>query len=383
MNRKQFAFILLALIVIGAAGLVLFQRNKKSWSINEAKMGDKLFPHFNFNDVATIHIKGATDLTVARKNDVWQVRERDGYPANYQQIKSLLLKIPELKIVQSEMVGPSQRGRIELDEPGKGNGSGTLVEFSDTQGKLLGSLLVGKRHARERNPAKPIELSSPFDGRYVLLPSDAQNVLLISDELASVAAEPAPWLNLDFFKAENIQDISLLSTNPNGSWEVSREKDSPWTLASGQSDETLDNAMVSQIAELLGLMNYSDVLAKSAMASVHLEKSTVMTVLTFDHFAYTLKIGARMDNGNFPMTVSVSANIPTRRVAESDEQPDAQKNLDLKFEERTKKLREKLAKEKALASWVYVIDAPIIEALVRDHSQIIQKKTSTETVAVK
>ena len=42
MNRKQFALILFALIIVGAAGLILINRNRQSWNVREARVGDKV-----------------------------------------------------------------------------------------------------------------------------------------------------------------------------------------------------------------------------------------------------------------------------------------------------------------------------------------------------
>jgi LPXTG-motif cell wall-anchored protein len=42
MNRKQLILLLVALAVIGGAGLVLLKRNQKSWTESEAQIGQKL-----------------------------------------------------------------------------------------------------------------------------------------------------------------------------------------------------------------------------------------------------------------------------------------------------------------------------------------------------
>src|SRR2546421_989805 len=117
MGRKQFILILLVLVVIGSAGLFLRHRHKQSWTAREAKVGDKVLPDFKFNDVAAIHIKsGASDCNVVRKNGSWQVVERADYAANFQQIKDLLIRIRDLKVVQSDTIAVAQLGRVGLVE---------------------------------------------------------------------------------------------------------------------------------------------------------------------------------------------------------------------------------------------------------------------------
>src|SRR5262245_14814311 len=163
MNRKQFIILLLALAVISTAGLLVLNRHKQSWSVREAKVGEKLLPNFRPNEVAAIHIKSALDLNIENKDGVWRVRERGNYPANYEHIKNLLIRIKDIKVVQSDDIGPSQRPRIELAEPGTGTGSGTLIEFRDAQGNVLDSLLVGKRHMRAETASDPFRMRGLFD----------------------------------------------------------------------------------------------------------------------------------------------------------------------------------------------------------------------------
>jgi len=127
MNRKQFFILLAALAVVTTAGLLVLNRHKQSWFVRETKAGEKLLPNFPPNDVAAIHIKSSLDLNIENKDGVWRVRERGNYPANYEHIKSLLVRIKDIKIVQSDEIGPSQRPRIELGDPATGPGSGTLL----------------------------------------------------------------------------------------------------------------------------------------------------------------------------------------------------------------------------------------------------------------
>ena len=67
MNRKQLILLLAALIVLGGAGLVLRNRNQDSWNPAGEKLGQKLLPNFQVNDVAAMRIKGESDWTWSRK----------------------------------------------------------------------------------------------------------------------------------------------------------------------------------------------------------------------------------------------------------------------------------------------------------------------------
>ncbi len=113
MNRNQLALLLGLLIVLGGAGLLVQRSRNHSASTAEQGAGGKLLgDKFPVNDVAHIGIKQGTNEANLVKKDIWRVRERNDYPANYSQITEFLLKAAELKIIQTEQVGPSQLARL-------------------------------------------------------------------------------------------------------------------------------------------------------------------------------------------------------------------------------------------------------------------------------
>ncbi|HEX3625549.1 MAG TPA: DUF4340 domain-containing protein [Verrucomicrobiae bacterium] len=337
MNRKQFVMVLVALAIVVGAGLVLAHRNRQVWTVHEARAGDKVLPEFQINDVAVIHIRGeGEDFNVVHTNDLWRVRERDDYPAEFALIRDFLFKVRDLKVVQSDLIGPSELARLDLDPPGTGTNSATLLEFKNQSGKILASLLIGKRHLRPQNPLEPPGLHGLFDGRYVLLSGDPDNALLVSDDLAAASPDPGNWLSQDFFKAENIKYLSLNSPKAGESWEISRaDESSPWTLSNAKPGESLNGKVISDITEILAFPTFDDVARKTPelMAGHGLDKPIVITAMT-DHFAYTLKVGPMEANGDYPITVNVQGNIP-------DTDPNAAA------------LRAKLAKEQALVPWIF------------------------------
>lgn len=357
MNQKQFFAVLLALALVGGAGLILVKRNEQAWKLHETRAGDKVLPGFPINDIAAIHIEGdGADFNVVRTNDLWCIRERGNYPADFHMIRDFIFRFQDLKVVQSDLIGPSQLGRLDLNPPGPGTNTATLLEFKDEHGKLLASLLVGKKHLRARNDLEPAGLHGLFDGRYVLLPDDPHNVLLVSDDLAPVIPDPALWFSPDFFKAENVKFISLASPNPAESWEISRpDPASPWTLDNPQPGETLNLKMAATMGEILAFPTFDDVIPRTSdrLARLGLDQPVIVTVLT-DYFAYTLKVGRREHDGHYPLTVSVAANIP-----DTDANAEA--------------LHAKLAREKNLAPWIYNA-GPWIERVLHPRSELTGQK---------
>ena len=223
------------------------------------------------------------------------MRERGGYPANFSQIRDLLIKMADLKISQSEPIGPSQLARMELEPPGKGANSGTLVEFLDKQGKTLHSFLLGKKHTEESSRPSPYGGGEYPDGRYVLLPDDSPELLLVSDPLNSIEINPESWLDKDFFKIEKLQSISLVSTNADQFLETHpRNRERP--LGPGRHQRR--GGARFQQGFLPGRLplsyaSFVDVASNAAPAVTGLDKPLALTLATFDHFTYDLKIGGK------------------------------------------------------------------------------------------
>jgi hypothetical protein len=379
MNRKQLILLLVALVIIGGAGLLLLQRHQQSWTESETQIGQKLLSNYQVNDVAAIHIKGETDLTLDRKDDGWHVQERGQYPANLTQIKELLLKMGDLKVVQSDPIGAAQLARMHLEQPGKGADSAVLLEFQDAQGKPLQSLLLGKKHTHQSDRPSPMPYGDEgfADGRYVMLKSDPKTVLTISDALNSVDPKAADWLDKDFLKVEKPRAISFVSTNSTNSWKMSRESESaPWVLAELKPGEVLDTNKVSSLASTLTYPSFVDVAADAAPDKTGLDKPLTITIETFDHFTYTLKIGHKTPENDYDVSVAVAADIPTARVPGKDEKPDEKTKLDKEFQDKTKTLQDKLNKEKALGSWTYLVNTWLVDPLIRDRSQLMVDKSA-------
>jgi hypothetical protein len=383
MNRKQLILLVLALIILGGAGLVLHNRSQQSWDTSGTRLGEKLLPNFQVNDVAAIHIKNGDDLDLVKTNDRWCVKQRDDYPASFAQISDLLIKMGDLKIAQDEPIGPSQLERMHLTDPGKSPDAATLIEFQDSQGKILQSLLLGKKHTRKSDRPTPWGDSEMPDGRYVMLKSDPNNVITVSDPLTSVDAKPSGWLDRAFFKVEKPKSISFVSTNATNSWTLAREgESSPWVLSDVKTNEILDTNKVSSLAGTLSYPSFDDVVADPAPSKTGLDKAQVVTIKTFDGFVYTLNIGDKTEN-NYNVHVDVEGEFPTNRVHEKDEKPEGTKALDKVFADNLKVRQAKLDQEKVVNKWTYLVSNWMIDPLIRTRAQLMfdknAKKDGTET----
>jgi hypothetical protein len=377
MNRKQLALLLVLGIVLGGAGLIIRNKETESRRGGNLGLGKKLLGDFSVNDVSTIALKqGADELHLVKKEDLWRVRERKDYPANYSEIRDFLLKVGDLKVVQSEKAGASGMARLAL-AAGPGSNSALVVEFKGQNDKTLKSLLLGKKHMKKGDRASQFgdmgEEGWP-DGRYVRIGTDSDRVSLISDALANIEPKPDQWLNKDFFKIEKVRSIAVAFPAATNSWKLTRDTETAdWKLADAKPGEQLDSSKASGVINPLSSPSFSDVLASAKPEETGMVKPTVVTAETFDNFTYTLKVGQKT-NDNFPLAMTVTAQPAKERVAGKDEKPEDKTKLDKEFKESQKKLEEKLAQEKGYEKWVYLVSTWTVDPLLKERSQLMAEK---------
>jgi hypothetical protein len=363
MNRRHFLYLVIALVVLGAAGFALFWQDIAAYRASGAKIGAKLLPGLKIADVAEIRLQSPKhQVTLVRKEKNWVVQERGGYPASFGEISDLMIKLVELKVTQSEQVGASLLPRIELADPGKGEGGGTLIEFRDDAGKVLAGLVLGKK-VLKKDPLNPLPAAKDGvpAGRYVRVIGAKDTVVVVSDPLGKAEAEPGRWLNKDFFKAERIR---TLAAGPEGGpphWKIARAEEwGQWKFAAGGE---LNPSAAVAATNRLGSLSFDDVALDSAKEAGG--KPFLLVAETFDNLVYTIRLVRKGKGDEHFAGFNVKGEPPKARVPEKGEKPEDKERRDKDFAESRKKLEERIAAEQALSKWTYVIGGRELEPLLR------------------
>ncbi|MHB8521442.1 MAG: DUF4340 domain-containing protein [Limisphaerales bacterium] len=380
MNRKQLLILIVLGVAFGGLGLFLSNRNSASWKASEQTLGKKLLGDFPINDVAQIEIKtGEADLNLV-KQDEWQVKERFNYPANFTQIGDSIRKAAELKEVQTVKVGSSQLGRLELLQPsGKSTNSGTLVEFRDKGGKVIKSLLLGRKHMRQSASPSPMGGEGGWpDGRYVMVADKgpSQNVSVVSDPLTSLEPKPDQWLNKDFVKVEKLRSVAVTTPSPTNSWKIYRETEGgELKLADKRAGEEFDASKAYAVGSALSAPSFNDVLSPQVKpADTGMDSPIIARLETFDNFVYTVKIGRKTNDDNYCIHVGVTADLAAERTPGKDEKPADKAKLDKEFKDKTDKLKDKLKKEQAFEKWTYLVSKWTIDPLLKERKDFFSEK---------
>ena len=373
MKRTQLLTLFVLLLLLGAAAFFFLKRSTTSWQSGARGSAEKVV-NLDINQVAHIRIQQPDgQVNLKKKGDTWVVPERADYPASFEMISTFLREVWELKPVQEIKVGQSQLGRLSLLEPGKGANSGTLVEFNDGSDKRLAALLFGKKYMRESGQQGR---SFPA-GRYLMSEEGAHQVSLVSDAFQQIDNKPERWLERDFIKIEKPASIAMAAPDPGMNWKLEHEAESKeWKLADLKPDEKTDAAKANQVASpITNLSSFVDVVTDPKPEVTGLDNPVVFTVTTEDGFTYVLKVGKKMGE-NYPMTVSVNANLPTTRSPGKDEKPEEKEKLEKEFQTKRETLEKKLAKEKKFEAWTYSVPKFGIEQAKKNRADLIAPKST-------
>jgi X-X-X-Leu-X-X-Gly heptad repeat protein len=336
-------------------------------------------------------------VTLTRKEKTWVVQERGGYPASFQEISDLMIKLVELKVTQSEQVGASLWPRVELADPGKGagagtgkdgagtvkdgagtvkdgastvkEGAGTLIEFKDVAGKTLARLVLGKK-VLKKDPLNPLPAAKDGvpAGRYVRVDGAGDVVIVVSDPLEKAIADPGRWLTKEFIKLDRVK---ILTVGPEGgavNWKITRDEEwGQWKFATGGG--MLHPTAAVMAVNKLGQLSFSDIVVDPKSEAT--EKPLVAVAETFDNLVYTLRLAKKAKGDDYIVTFTLKGEPPKTRVPEKGEKPQDKERNDKSFAEALQRLQARVALEKTLSQWAYVIGKGDLEPLLRSRADMV------------
>ena len=374
MNRKQFLAVLAVLAVLVVVAVCVTLSDRSAWKNTDSRTGEKAISGLRIADVAEITIRDSTgDLHLVRGPSGWTLRERADFPADTDRVAAMLVALAEAKVVQSEPLAESQRVRLELVEPNlsdskdKAQGAGTSVELKDSKGGVLGRLLLGKKIMKGSAMASLGRPEADATGRYLVAGADPKTVLALGDPLLQAVANPQNWLVKDLLRVEGSKTISSSK-----GWTVTRNTEGmEWRLAgSGQAP---DLQKATDLSSSLGWVNLVDVVADPAKADTGLDHPVTIQSKTFDGLMYTVKVGKPVGS-NYYVRFSVSGEPLKAHAPEKNEKAEDKAKKDKDFDERRKKLLEKVQGEKKLEAWTYLVSKTTLAPLLRDRAQLLPEK---------
>lgn len=306
----KFLYLLFAAAVITVLAWYLHRSERGSWQEQAVPAGEKILGHFPVNDVASVTLSGPDGrVTLQRSESGWGVTERSGYPADFERLSALILKLSNLEAVQSIPVAEADRGALTLraaadDIPREE--TGTQVELRSAADQLLTALLLGKMHMTTPQGMRP-EIGGSASGRYVMPLAGDTNAYLVSETFSDLQTAPSTWIDKTFIRPGMPRRVEVKSKD--ASWTLKRDvSGGQWTMEGLRKNQSLDMNKAMTIDSMFTGMAVADVPDGPDDARVKPLETDPVTVTadTFDGLRYVLTIG-RGDGDNLPVKVSVEA----------------------------------------------------------------------------
>ena len=382
MNAKQFVLVVVVLAALVAGGWTVMKWQRGSYEVADARVGQKLLPGFKVDDVAAITItEPGASLALVRTDKGWTVKERNGYPANVEAIRDVLVKLEALKVAQAEAITDALRPRLQLAAPGgtaKSEETGTGIELKARDGKPVASLVLGKKTTKQVNIPGLTGESVP-SGRYVLVASDPQRMNVVAEPFTGVTAKPQQWIARDYLKIERIKSIAVLGPDGKERWSVMRPDEAAgWQWS---APGTLDGGKAQDGASALYSMQIADAAANVSDADAGLDYPVIVRAQTFDGWTYDLRIGKAAPDDRYYAKASVSGVLPEKRAPRADAKAEDAAKDDNAFTERLAAMTAKLEREQALGAFTVLLPKSTVDPLLRERSALVAVEKSDEKAA--
>jgi hypothetical protein len=155
-------------------------------------------------------------------------------------------------------------------------------------------------------------------------------------------------------------------------WKITRDVEwGQWKFATGGGD--LDASAAVGAVNALANVSFTDVAIGAKAEEV--EKSVTAVAETFDALTYTVKLAKRKSGDDYRLNVAIAGEPPATRTPEKDEKAEEKERRDKDFAESRKRLAERVAREKALEKWTYVVAGSALEPLLKERDQLLWKKS--------
>ena len=252
--------LLIRLLAAGLLAALAFLRFGDKADTAGPKMGGKLFADLPVNQVTSVTFADADNQTTLFKGDtVWQVEERNGYPANFDELRDTVVKLSRLKIGRSFSASPESLVRLSLMAPSASDASarGKQITLKDASGKILADVILGQTRRTEDGG----------NGGQYLKKTDGDSIYLADGDFQFLKTEPAQWLQKEMLnvKGDEVESVACYAgDNQEPIYTLARpKKGQDARMTPLPQARTADPAKVDQVLDALAPLTLDDVQAAS------------------------------------------------------------------------------------------------------------------------
>ena len=97
------------------------------------------------NDAAELAVRSnEATFSIVKTDTGWGMKDRAEYPVHFDKVKTALVGLSELKLLEAKTSDPSRYKRLEVEEPDTEEAQSVRFEIKDAAGKSMASGLVGR-----------------------------------------------------------------------------------------------------------------------------------------------------------------------------------------------------------------------------------------------
>ena len=368
MKAKTFLILLLAAGLLVALALLRFGEDDKRAGLG---MGEKLFADLPVNQVAAVTVADAENqATLVKGEKVWQVEARSGYPADFEELRDMVVKLSRLKVGRSFSGSAESLERLSLLPPSDPNASarGRQITLKDASGKVLADILLGKSREAENGGG----------GQY-LKKADDDTVYLVDGDFRFLKTDPAEWLEKEILniKGDTVASVACyLGNDASPLYTLSRpEPGQDARMTPVPQARSADQAKIDQVLDALAPLTLDDVQPAETPSAAAADRHRLVFDLydgrqisvypAFDgKDRYTLQVAAR-DTGNAETANKPGANAePSDDAAAEKTQADS---ADVPAPKTAQQIND------ALSPWVFTIKKWQFDSLITQPEALLEE----------
>lgn len=193
-SRRLLVLAVLALLVMAGALWLARQRNPPQSDTAQGKVLPALGGSLNaVNELRVVAAGDKSAVTLKRGEKFWRVMERDGYPADAGRLRTLLVDLGELAVIEEKTANPENYSKLGVEDLAAAAATGVRIDLLGLEEPA--SLIVGK--------------SAGGDASYVRLAGAAAS--LQAKPQISVEREPKNWLDRTIvdIAADRVQEVRV------------------------------------------------------------------------------------------------------------------------------------------------------------------------------
>ncbi|HCN09408.1 MAG TPA: hypothetical protein DIT01_15890, partial [Lentisphaeria bacterium] len=368
MKAKHLIPLVIICVAATIVGALVLKRSGQLWGTAEGEEIvdiDKdalLLPDFPINDIARIVITTKQNTVgLAKKDGTWRCLDLFDYPADFAKIKTLLRVIADLQAGHILEVGEKRYERLGVNVPDKSESESTLLQFHDKTDGIVGSIVLGDTKTRESGgPYGPRPI-----GRYVRV---SKTVALVTENFWSVQETSDLWIDKEFCEIDELKSAVAYD----GDTEVWRiERDDKGSLldykAPVPEGRELDTGKLSQVGNALRRPSFKSIADPAASdEDLGLANARRVTIEGFDGFNYTLFVGAKNEEGDHAVRVTVGKyNVPSVPEPPDDEPLEDKAGREKAHDKSVKDATARYERQKVrFAQWPFIVNSYSIGELL-------------------